>query len=125
MSVIFNLNEKKIKFPSNFFENETLSSGELNLDKKESFWNGNSLYTLPKILNKVRDNSSNDTSDLSVIQIKSLSLDKKSTIDLTKTFKKNSSNPFLNVFLFEHGNIFACYIYYSKNFTYPNLNIVG
>ena len=81
-----------------FFENETLSSGELNLDKKESFWNGNSLYTLPKILNKVRDNSSNDTSDLSVIQIKSLSLDKKSTLDLTKTFKKNSSKPFLNVF---------------------------
>ena len=129
MSVTLNLNEKKLNVPSNFFENETLSSGELNLDRKETYWNTNSLYTLPKILLKVRTIQpilTSEQSDINVIEVQKKGLHPKNFVyKLTKNSDKISSIPFLNLLLFEGNNTFVCYFYYSRNFNFPGINIIG
>lgn len=132
MSVSINLNDKKVKFPSNFFENESLLNGELMLNKKETYWNSmDTLYTLPKILLKVRTNSSNLTnisSNINVVEIQKKGLHSQnsdSKSKLTKNFNQNSQLPFLNLLLFEGNNTYVCYLYYSQNFNYPNISIIG
>ena len=130
MSVTINLNERKVNFPSNFFENETLLNGELMLNKKETYWNSmDTLYTLPKILLKVRTNSINLTnisSNINVVEIQKKGLHSQNSVSkLTKNFNENSQLPFLNLLLFEGNNTYVCYLYYSQNFNYPNISIIG
>ena len=132
MSVTINLNERKVNFPSNFFENETLSTGELNLERKETFWNTNSLYTLPKILLKAkillkdRTNSTNEQSHINVVEMVRKGLQPQNFVyKLTKNFDQDSQIPFLNLLLFEGNNTNVCYFYYSRNFIHPDINIIG
>ena len=130
MSVTINLNEHKINCPSNLFTNDTLVNSELNLNNKETFISlMGSMYTLPNILNKVRTNATNLTNEqshINVIEEQRKGLYPQNFIyKLTKNVDQNSSIPFLNLLLFQGNNTIACYFYYSRNFNFPGINIIG
>ena len=128
MSVTLNLEQKKLTCPSNFFTDQILVSKEIKLNSEDSLLNMfNIKYILSSVLYKVRDSSSDKPSDINIYTstIKGLIMKKRIVKKLTSNFNEESSKSFLNVLLFEGNNTFVCYIYYSNNFTYPNLNIIG
>ena len=140
MSLILDLNKKIFKYKISvpvvslynnlgiFYEDKYTNDISIS---KELLFDENNNENIIKKLTEIYTNNTNAPSD---INIEILNIIKNNHPELNelkeiKNMSKNSiagsNKPFLNIFIFKTNNTKAVYVYYTQQFNYSNLQIIG